>query len=47
MAADDRMRNGVALVIGVGKYPHPGIRTLDFAAHDAEAAVSGCSMTRS
>jgi serine/threonine protein kinase len=39
MAADDRMRNGVALVIGVGKYPHPGIRTLDFAAHDAEAVA--------
>jgi serine/threonine protein kinase len=27
----------VALVVGVGKYPHPEIRPLDFAAHDAEA----------
>jgi serine/threonine protein kinase len=30
-------RNAAALVIGVGNYPHPGVRRLEFAAHDAEA----------
>jgi serine/threonine protein kinase len=37
MAAD--YRNGVALVIGVGDYLHPGIQRLEFAADDASAVA--------
>jgi serine/threonine protein kinase len=39
MSAENVTRNGAALVVGVGKYPHPGIRALDFAAHDAESVA--------
>jgi serine/threonine protein kinase len=39
MAAETHQRNGVALVLGVGDYPHPEITPLAFATHDAEAVA--------
>jgi serine/threonine protein kinase len=39
MAGAENRRNGVALVLGVGDYPHPEIARLEFAAQDAEAVA--------
>src|SRR5947209_8219403 len=39
MTASRNKRAGVALVVGVSRYPHPGIRPLQFAARDARAVA--------